>query len=85
MDTLSLPNSSFPLSPQPQTNSTKNSSAITSPKGTLPPAALVLNSSAPGPSHTHCQRGPVRWGPTQPGLSLTEHTYPHQSHTCRGQ
>uniref|UniRef100_A0A8C2V145 calcium/calmodulin-dependent protein kinase n=1 Tax=Chinchilla lanigera TaxID=34839 RepID=A0A8C2V145_CHILA len=27
--------------PSPQTNSTKNSSAITSPKGTLPPAALV--------------------------------------------
>uniref|UniRef100_A0A2I3S680 calcium/calmodulin-dependent protein kinase n=1 Tax=Pan troglodytes TaxID=9598 RepID=A0A2I3S680_PANTR len=33
------------LSPQPQTNSTKNSAAATSPKGTLPPAALVLSSS----------------------------------------
>uniref|UniRef100_A0A8C9DRI3 calcium/calmodulin-dependent protein kinase n=1 Tax=Prolemur simus TaxID=1328070 RepID=A0A8C9DRI3_PROSS len=31
---------SSPLSPQPQTNSTKNSAAVTSPKGTLPPAAL---------------------------------------------
>lgn len=35
------------LSPQPQTNSTKNSAAVTSPKGTLPPAALVLSLSAP--------------------------------------
>ena len=35
------------LSLQPQTNSTKNSAAATSPKGTLPPAALVLNPSAP--------------------------------------
>ncbi|KAJ8778713.1 hypothetical protein J1605_013390 [Eschrichtius robustus] len=32
---------------KPQTNSTKNSAAATSPKGTLPPAALVLNPSAP--------------------------------------
>uniref|UniRef100_A0A8D1ULL5 calcium/calmodulin-dependent protein kinase n=1 Tax=Sus scrofa TaxID=9823 RepID=A0A8D1ULL5_PIG len=30
---------------KPQTNSTKNSAAATSPKGTLPPAALVLNPS----------------------------------------
>lgn len=35
------------FSPQPQTNSTKNSAAATSPKGTLPPAALVLNPPAP--------------------------------------
>uniref|UniRef100_A0A452RLA3 calcium/calmodulin-dependent protein kinase n=1 Tax=Ursus americanus TaxID=9643 RepID=A0A452RLA3_URSAM len=35
------------FSPQPQTNSTKNSAAATSPKGTLPPAALVLSPSAP--------------------------------------
>lgn len=33
------------LFPQPQTNSTKNSTAATSPKGTLPPAALVLSPS----------------------------------------
>lgn len=39
------PKSSSSLSPQPQTNSTKNSAAATSPKGTLPPAALVLSSS----------------------------------------
>uniref|UniRef100_A0A452RLU7 calcium/calmodulin-dependent protein kinase n=1 Tax=Ursus americanus TaxID=9643 RepID=A0A452RLU7_URSAM len=32
---------------KPQTNSTKNSAAATSPKGTLPPAALVLSPSAP--------------------------------------
>uniref|UniRef100_F6ZKX5 calcium/calmodulin-dependent protein kinase n=1 Tax=Callithrix jacchus TaxID=9483 RepID=F6ZKX5_CALJA len=34
------PKASSSLSPQPQTNSTKNSAAATSPKGTLPPAAL---------------------------------------------
>uniref|UniRef100_A0A8C0KZQ1 calcium/calmodulin-dependent protein kinase n=1 Tax=Canis lupus dingo TaxID=286419 RepID=A0A8C0KZQ1_CANLU len=34
---------------KPQTNSTKNSTAATSPKGTLPPAALVLSCSAPAP------------------------------------
>uniref|UniRef100_A0A2K6D858 calcium/calmodulin-dependent protein kinase n=1 Tax=Macaca nemestrina TaxID=9545 RepID=A0A2K6D858_MACNE len=39
------PKGSSSLSPQPQTNSTKNSAAATSPKGTLPPAALVLSSS----------------------------------------
>lgn len=32
---------------QPQTNSTKNSGAATSPKGTLPPAALVLTPQSP--------------------------------------
>lgn len=41
---LMAPLSVCPL--QPQTNSTKNSAA-TSPKGTLPPAALVLSPSAP--------------------------------------
>nr|AAB35483.1 Ca2+/calmodulin-dependent protein kinase beta' e isoform, beta' e CaM kinase {alternatively splicedalternatively spliced} [rats, Sprague-Dawley, Peptide Partial, 59 aa] [Rattus sp.] len=30
---------------KPQTNSTKNSSAITSPKGSLPPAALESSDS----------------------------------------
>uniref|UniRef100_A0A8C6S0C9 calcium/calmodulin-dependent protein kinase n=1 Tax=Nannospalax galili TaxID=1026970 RepID=A0A8C6S0C9_NANGA len=39
---------------KPQTNSTKNSSAITSPKGSLPPAALVL-SPLPG----------FYWGPSK--------------------
>uniref|UniRef100_A0A2K5R7K4 calcium/calmodulin-dependent protein kinase n=1 Tax=Cebus imitator TaxID=2715852 RepID=A0A2K5R7K4_CEBIM len=40
------PKASSSLSPQPQTNSTKNSAAATSPKGTLPPAALESSDSA---------------------------------------
>uniref|UniRef100_A0A2I3GAK4 calcium/calmodulin-dependent protein kinase n=1 Tax=Nomascus leucogenys TaxID=61853 RepID=A0A2I3GAK4_NOMLE len=40
------PKGSSSLSPQPQTNSTKNSAAATSPKGTLPPAALESSDSA---------------------------------------
>lgn len=57
------------LSPQPQTNSTKNSAAVTSPKGTLPPAALVLSPSAPcfRPSRT-----PATWWPPvqRPGVKV---------------
>lgn len=48
---------SSPFSPQPQTNSTKNSSAITSPKGSLPPAALVLSPCLSSLTERPCQAG----------------------------
>lgn len=63
-----------PLTPsvsplQTPTNSTKNSAAATSPKGTLPPATLVLGPQPlPGPGTlacgSHCQKAWVAVGPS---------------------
>uniref|UniRef100_A0A803W7M1 calcium/calmodulin-dependent protein kinase n=1 Tax=Ficedula albicollis TaxID=59894 RepID=A0A803W7M1_FICAL len=87
-----MPLSPFHLSVQPQTNSTKGSAGVTSPKGTLPPTALV-GAPCPAPpdppSHRIHPTSPSHPSPCAPLTSCSWARWgggcPQDGKECAGQ